>query len=626
MNSTLRFACVLCAMLACAALPVHAQQEPTGPPSPTPDPTSVDAPVAEDAGDPVTSDLEAPDPSALSGRPNGRTRNALAIGAQMSYQGYLEDANGAVDGTVKFTFSIYSAASGGTPAWSETQDGVPVIDGVYQVALGALTPLTRELFSGPAWLQITVDGVAFTPRTQLLPTPAAYVAESLSLPYTDTASDSNALIGVTNEGSGEAIRGEHDGSSSVGILGGDGAGVAANTEKTGGSAVYGLASGDAYAGLFYQNDSDAAFPALYALTTSSEAGRFEGGIVSVYEGEHQEIELDPDRNGGGELVLAEDGSRRIWMQAARTSTDGASIQLYDTDGGVGMLMDGQSFNTGAGRLVLYDNQSTATVTLDAKISETGGGALRLYEDTSSPGNTLSYSTETSARGARTWYYDGSGSETIYLAADQQNDTGALISMRNGANQTTIEIDAQESSTSGDGGQITLYDGNGNRTVEIDGEYGTDGPGRVTTEVLEITGGSDLAEYFDIAGTEGTPQPGMVVSIDPSRPGQLMLASEAYDAKVAGVISGAGGIAPGMMMGQAGTEAYGDTPVALTGRVYVWATAENGPILPGNRLTSSTKPGYAMLASDRTRADGTTIGKAMTALEEGEGLVLLLVQF
>ena len=48
------------------------------------------------------------------------------------------------------------------------------------------------------------------------------------------------------------------------------------------------------------------------------------------------------------------------------------------------------------------------------------------------------------------------------------------------------------------------------------------------------------------------------------------------------------------------------------------------IAPGDLLTSSDLPGYAMKASDRSRAAGAVIGKSMTGLESGTGLVLVLV--
>ena len=75
-----------------------------------------------------------------------------------------------------------------------------------------------------------------------------------------------------------------------------------------------------------------------------------------------------------------------------------------------------------------------------------------------------------------------------------------------------------------------------------------GKGRVITDVLEIKGGADLSEQFDVKAPLGfSPAAGMVVSIDPRRPGKLVVSREAYDPKVAGIISGAGGVSPGMVM-------------------------------------------------------------------------------
>jgi hypothetical protein len=144
-----------------------------------------------------------------------------------------------------------------------------------------------------------------------------------------------------------------------------------------------------------------------------------------------------------------------------------------------------------------------------------------------------------------------------------------------------------------------------------------------TGVLQITGGSDLAEPFDVSEAE-TIQPGMVVAIDPKQPGRLRLANKAYDRTVAGIVSGANGIKPGLTMKQEGTVADGSLPVSLTGRVYCWADASYGPIQPGDLLTTSTTPGHAMKVKDHKKAQGAIIGKAMSGLKEGRGLVLVLV--
>ena len=149
-------------------------------------------------------------------------------------------------------------------------------------------------------------------------------------------------------------------------------------------------------------------------------------------------------------------------------------------------------------------------------------------------------------------------------------------------------------------------------------------GRTRTEVLEITGGSDLSEQFEIKAEEQKVEPGMVVCIDASSCGNLVVSQKAYDRTVAGIVSGAGGVKPGMLMGQQGTMADGEHPVALTGRAYCRADASNGPITPGDLLTTSDVAGHAMKVTDYERAQGAILGKAMSSLEEGRGLVLVLV--
>jgi hypothetical protein len=69
---------------------------------------------------------------------------------------------------------------------------------------------------------------------------------------------------------------------------------------------------------------------------------------------------------------------------------------------------------------------------------------------------------------------------------------------------------------------------------------------------------------------------------------------------------------------------GGKNVALTGRVYVQADASNGAIKPGDLLTTSSAPGRAMKVTDHAKAAGAILGKAMTGLSEGQGMVLVLV--
>ncbi|MEM6338044.1 MAG: hypothetical protein AAF752_15840, partial [Bacteroidota bacterium] len=472
-----------------------------------------------------------------------------------------------------------------------------VTDGAYQVRLGSVTSLPASIFEDPVYLQVTVGSTVLTPRTELTPAPAALVAKSLELPYSATSDWPFTVFSLTATGTNaDAIHGRHGGNS--GTLGDTGAGVFASTNEATSYGVIASASANTTAGYFIQQGSSShTAPALHALTTGAEAGRFTDGRVAVYEGSFQEIELDPDVNGGGEIELSDDGERRMLLRAADNSFGGAGLYLYGTDGTNTLEFDANDAGSAGALYARVPGGGEGARLLGARDGSLGG-ELRLYQRAAS----------------------GTGPTGALLLAEENDSEGGALFLNNGAGTNTIKIDAQEGSQAA--GQITMYDINGDVSIEIDGSF--NGIGRVTTGEVEVTGGSDFAELFDVSGA--APQPGYIVSIDPAEPGQLLVASEAYDRKVAGVVSGAGGVRPGLVMGQDGSLADGETPVALSGRVYVWASTENGPIQPGDLLTSSSTPGHAMRATDPARAFGATIGKAMSGLDEGRGLVLLLVQF
>lgn len=145
-------------------------------------------------------------------------------------------------------------------------------------------------------------------------------------------------------------------------------------------------------------------------------------------------------------------------------------------------------------------------------------------------------------------------------------------------------------------------------------------GTTKTGVLEITGGSDLAEHFEFA--EPVKQ-GMVVAIDPTRPGKLAIAQGAYNRRVVGVISGANDLAAGLVLPDV-NNSRDSMPVALSGRVWVYADANIHPITLGDLLTTSETPGHAMRVKNFRKAGGAVIGKAMTELRSGKGLVLIVI--
>lgn len=139
--------------------------------------------------------------------------------------------------------------------------------------------------------------------------------------------------------------------------------------------------------------------------------------------------------------------------------------------------------------------------------------------------------------------------------------------------------------------------------------------------ITIRGGSDLAEPFEVIGDDV--RPGMVCSIDPAHIDRLQISRGAYDRKVAGVVSGAGDLDPGLVLSQ-GPAPADHHPVALSGRVWCYSDASFGSISAGDLLTTSPTPGHAMVATDAMKTHGAVLGKAISSLDEGRGLVLVLV--
>jgi hypothetical protein len=143
--------------------------------------------------------------------------------------------------------------------------------------------------------------------------------------------------------------------------------------------------------------------------------------------------------------------------------------------------------------------------------------------------------------------------------------------------------------------------------------------------VEVTGdirltGADCAEHFDVIDVS-TCDPGTVMVIDDT--GALTPSCQEYDRRVAGVVSGAGNLRPGLLLDQQ-AESNGRRPIALVGKVYCKADATYGPIEIGDLLTTSATPGHASRVTCPEKAFGAVIGKALLPLSEGRGLIPILI--
>jgi hypothetical protein len=139
-------------------------------------------------------------------------------------------------------------------------------------------------------------------------------------------------------------------------------------------------------------------------------------------------------------------------------------------------------------------------------------------------------------------------------------------------------------------------------------------------------GNIAAKYQDVAEWVKAREqlaPGTVVVLDPSVANQVMPSSRAYDTTVAGVVS----MKPGLILGEAGEN---KVMIATTGRVKMRADASRRPIRIGDLLVSSNVAGVAMASEPiefggvAVHRPGTIVGKALEALDGGQGEILVLL--
>lgn len=148
---------------------------------------------------------------------------------------------------------------------------------------------------------------------------------------------------------------------------------------------------------------------------------------------------------------------------------------------------------------------------------------------------------------------------------------------------------------------TRFKVQGDGDVYIDGSY--------------YNTGADFAEMLP---AQDDLEPGDVLVIGSD--GQLAHSIDPYQTSVAGVYS----TQPGFVGGASDNDdLMGKIPLAILGVVPVKASAENGAIHPGDLLVTSSTPGHAMLAGPNP-PQGTVLGKALGELEEGTGVILVLV--
>ncbi|NUM76187.1 hypothetical protein HUU40_17620 [candidate division KSB1 bacterium] len=591
------------------------------------------------------------------------------------------------DGSYNLTFKLYDAATGGTALWTETQT-VEVKSGVFDVILGSRTTLNlafdKQYWLGLA----IGTGMELSPRTRLTATAysmnargvadnavtASKIAAGQVVKSVNGLKDDVSLTAgnnVTIDKTGNTLKISAQG----GTGGGNGWTVAADNvyksvagnvgigttepkvqlhidgkDNWGQIAIWGMAGAD-----LSLKDPDAATDVKESLMRNQN-GRTSFMSLTETGGIKQSM-LTMDHASGNVGIgttepkanLHVDGKDN-WGNIAIWGTAGADLSLKDPDAATDVKetllrnQDGKTFYmslTEAGGvnqpILTMDhgngNIGVGTSSPTHKFHVVAPDAVGLFESSGSQAFLRLSTAEgldnrveiTNRPGGRLSLWTAGTGDVFNITREGRIGIGTTapaflfeLNLNSDLSQDIVRIGHLAGVSNG---FMIQKDAANNYAYTFD-KGNVNVAGTTTTKVLTITGGADLAEPFAMSEEEAI-APGSVVIIDEANPGQLKLSEKAYDTRVAGVISGAGGVNPGLTLSQEDQLGKGQN-VALSGRVYVKATAVNSSIKPGDMLTTSDRPGHAMKATDRDKSYGTVIGKAMTGLETGEGLVLVLV--
>ncbi len=546
--------------------------------------------------------------------------SAAAQTTEFTYQGKLT-VQGAQSADYDFEFRLCDslAADCTTPLATNQRLGVPVSSGAFTVKLDFGAAAFQD--GSNRWLEIAVKSpgeqnfTTLDPRQPLTSAPFSIKSKSAedstklggvnASEYVTTSSVGNSFIknstttqtanlnisgngffgnrlgiGTINPGAGLEVRGT-----------GFGAGQRITDNTSGNSLVLQSGAGGNMKITGYNYNTAQAVPLFLSVDGANTILNSGGGNVGIgTTNPTTKLSVFSDFYG----ISQTDGTRTlstfINSQGGWIGTTTNDPFHFFTNNGAALMTVMPAGNVGIG----------TTAPLDGYRLDVSGGT-RTFGD-------AAHFVAQATGGTNSWarFYMRSASRSWFIGTSQNFNGNQLYIADETVGQTRMVVDVN--------GNVGIGTTNPTQKLEV--------AGTTKTGILQITGGSDLAENFEMADAERI-KPGIIVAIDPKSAGKLILASGAYNRRVAGIISGANNLSAGMILPDL-KEGEKSKPVALSGRVWVYADATKSAIQSGDLLTTSDMPGYAMKVKNYKRAQGAIIGKAMTELKSGTGLVLVLV--
>lgn len=516
------------------------------------------------------------------------------------YQAVVRDGTGEIisNQAVDIRISIHDATPGGTIVYQETFSETTNQFGLINLNIGLGTPLTGifayiDWSSDSKFIEVEIDdgsGYLSMGTSELFSVPYALYSKRSSDSYWDLY-NSNIYYNSGNVGIGTNTPGNK-----LEIFG-----------------------NDSEVGLRIRNSNT--YPTVYGELTHALSGGFKinstagggswadihfmtNGTTKMFLESAGRLGIGTMSPGAG-LHLKGSGYPSSFMYLQSETGGDAGFRIYEGDDVKWHIFNNSSedalkiYNTDNSHIVFCADQSTGHVGIGTSTPD----AYLHVDDRIRVGEDLTYGSvygELLHEGGGTGFKINANAGGGWADMHLQTDGNTRVFIESGGNvgigttSPTSRLDVR--------GNVTIRD---NSTGVVAVELGT---------------GLDYAEGFNVCDKSNI-HPGTVLCIDPNNPGNLKISSSSYDSKVAGIVAGANNLGSGISLGGENH----DFDVALAGRVYCNVEASNGSIEIGDLLTTSSVSGYAMKVTDRKKAQGAILGKAMESLSEGKkGQILVLV--
>lgn len=547
---------------------------------------------------------------------------AYAIPPLMNYQGILLDASSnPVTVTTSVQFTIFNDPISGDALWSETQSVTPDASGLFNVLLGSITPIPDVVFDGDAYLNIIV-GVdpPLTPRQRIVSVGYSYrvgsvdgasggnITSKVSIGPGHTNSGNHAFVagqGCTASGDWAVVGGGFS-NEAIGFISTVSGGQ--NNEAIGSESTIGGGHGNVASG------SKSAVAGGLSNEASGDYS-FAAGYSNVALGDYA-IAIGNDNTAARDHAIAL-GNRCLSYGISALAAGDQSQAFLEANYSV--ALGRRAFASLPGQFVFADSTDATFDADDANsfvVRASGGVGL----GTASPSG-RALVVDNAFTGADDVLLDLNASVDVTVGGRD------ILQIEVGASATDIQyIECERGS---------------------DIEFRVHGNGDVTADGAFTGGGADFAELVRVSSGYNSVSAGDVMVIDTDNPHSVVKSTGSKSTLVAGIFS----TQPGYMASPhdwdeiasqkvgksvsasdngelAGTPVLelaaemNELPLAVVGIVPCRVSAENGPIRTGDLLVTSATPGHAM-RDDNPRA-GTIVGKALSPLTTGTGLIKVLV--